>query len=727
MELSKKYKLETLFSVPNSATLLTQEDSDCIAKQVIESYEADEESRKDWLERMKEAIKLALQVKEKKTEPWVGASNVKFPLLTEAALQFQSRAYPALVTSPDLVKCRVMGQDPDGQKTDRAQRVADFMSYQLLEEDENWDEDTDRLFLQLPIVGCMFRKTYYDAATGRNCSTLILPDDFVASYFTTTLSQAPQYTVLLHPTENEIESKIASQEWLDIELPAATTQADTLKAESLKDRGFEPPPQTKEQEKANRKVLEQYLRLDMDGDGYSEPYICVVDYTSKKMLRLAPNFSPMEIRRTNQAQIDELRNQMMTILSIPPQGDTAVAQQADKLERKSYITAIQAQLKALESAGDIIFIPAIEYITKYPFIPSPDGGFYDIGFGQLLAPINDAVDTIINQLIDLGTLNNSNPGFIASNGRIRGADMQFRPFELKRVEVPAGMLKDAIMPLEVNQPSPTMFNLLSLLIKEAQQLASVTEVMTGQLPGQNTKAGVAQQALDQGMKVFSGIVKRLYRSFTQEYRKLYRLNGLYLDPKNYFQTMGLPPDYEIFKQDFLGNPKAILPEADPNLGSDSQRLQQVMLLAQRAATVPGYNPQAVEKRILTVLRIPNIGEIYPGGPPPPNPEIQLKVAEQQRKTRESHDKLIIETSKAMAQIKAAEVAMWKDLALIKAQGDEAAANKIELQLRHYELMEQSIQGMHDRAVAQMELEQNQQALDQEKQAQAAQAAQPAAA
>lgn len=720
MDLSKKYKLETLFSVPNAASLLTEEDSACITKQVISTYDADEESRKEWLERMKDAIKLALQIKEKKTEPWIGASNVKFPLLTEAALQFQSRAYPALVTSPDLVKCRIMGLDPDGQKTERAQRVADFMSYQLLEEDENWDEDTDRLFLQLPIVGCMFRKTYYDSATGRNCSTLILPDDFVASYYTTTLSQAPQYTVLLHPTENEIESKIASEEWLDIELPPATEQMDTLKAESLENRGFQPPPGTKQNEKESRKVLEQYLRLDMDGDGYSEPYICTVDCTSKKMLRLVPNFTPMEVRRTNQSQIDDIKNQMMTILSMPPVGDTATAQQADKLEKKSYVQAMMAQLKALESQGDIIYIPSIEYITKYSFIPSPDGGFYDIGFGQLLAPINDAVDTIINQLIDLGTLNNSNPGFIASNGRIRGQDMQFRPFELKRVEVPAGMLKDAIMPLEVNQPSPTMFNLLSLLIKEAQQLASVTEVMTGQLPGQNTKAGVAQQALDQGMKVFSGIVKRLYRSFTQEYRKLYRLNGLYLDPKNYFQTMGLPPDYEIFKQDFLGNSKSILPEADPNLGSDAQRMQQAMMLAQRAATVPGYNAQAVEKRILTILRVPNVQEIYPGTPPPPNPEIALKAAEQQRKTRESHDKLIIETSKAMAQIKAAEVAMWKDLAIIKAQGDESAANKIELQLRHYELLEQSIQGMHDRAIAQMELEQNQQQLDQQGQAQAQQ-------
>lgn len=723
MDFKKKYKLDELFSKQNAAELLAEVDCEQIAKIVVDCYEADEESRSDWLMRMKDAIKLALQVKEQKTEPWVGASNVKFPLLTEAALQFQSRAYPALVTKPDLVKCRVMGQDPDGKKTARAQRTSDFMSYQLLEEDETWEEDTDRLFLQLPIVGCMFRKTYYDAATARNCSDLILPDDFVVSYYTTTLNQAPQYTIILHPTQNEIEGNFASGEWLEVELPESTTDTDTLKYESLKNRGFQPPADS-DRQKEDRKVLEQYKRFDLDGDGYSEPYIATVDYTSKKLLKLVPNFTPREVRRTNQAAIDDMRNQMMQIMQMPPVAQDTVGQQTEQLEKKAYLQAMAAQLKALESQGDIINIPSIEYVTKYPFIPSPDGGYYDIGFGQLLGPLNDAVDTIINQLIDSGTLSNSNPGFIASNGRIRGGDLQFKPFELKRIEVPAGMLKDAILPLEVNAPSNVLFNLLGMLIKQAQELASVTEVMTGQLPGQNTKAGVAQQALDQGMKVFSGIVLRLYRAFTQEYRKLFKLNRLYLDPKQYFQTLGIQPDFQVYSEDFLGSEKAVLPEADPNMGSESQRLQQAMFLSQRASTVGGYNPMAVERRILTLMRIPNVNEIYPGTPPPPNPEIALKAAEQQRKALDSHHKMVIETSRALADMKKDEVDMYVALAELKAKGDGVAVKHAEMLINKFQTMHEAIASMRDHALQEAELMQNQQQLDQQKQAQAAQ---PAAA
>ncbi|MDE2106349.1 MAG: hypothetical protein KGL39_54540, partial [Patescibacteria group bacterium] len=501
MKFSKTYKLPDLFTKQNAAEILSDEDRDAIAKKVVEGYKVDEESRSSWLKKMKDAIKLALQVKEHKTEPWPGCSNVKFPLLTTAALQFQSRAYPALVTKPDLVNCRVIADDPDGSLTAQAERKATFMSYQLLEEDENWEEDTDRMLLQLPIVGCMFRKTYFDPLTAKNCSELVLPDDFVVDYYTTSLSSSSRYTHILHPTKDDIEGYKLAEYWLDVELPEVSHDDDTLKSESLQDRGFEAPADSNYQQ-SSRKVLEQYCRFDLDDDGYSEPYIVTVDLESEKMLRFVPNFTPEHIVHTNQAAINDLKNQMLALVKMPLQGQTTVQQMEDKVTRQGFLRAMAGQLAELAKQGKIISIEPIQYFTKYPFIPSPDGGFYDIGFGILLAPINDAVDTLINQMIDAGTLGLSNVGFLASNARVRGGNLQFRPFELMRVEVPAGMLKDAILPLEVNPPPPILFQLLEMLIGEARQLSSATEVMTGQLPGQNTKATVATQALDQGMKVF---------------------------------------------------------------------------------------------------------------------------------------------------------------------------------------------------------------------------------
>lgn len=719
MEL-ETFSLQKILGTQNVAEILSEKDRTAISRQVMTEYNLDEGSRSEWKRRVGTSIKLALQISERKTEPWAGASNVKFPLMTVAAMQFQSRAYPALVTKPDLVKCRVMGEDPTGQESQRAQRTEDFMSYQLLEEDADWESDTDQLLLQLPIVGCMFRKTYFDSYTGRNRSDVLLPDDFCISYYAKSIQKASHYTILRHFSFDEVESRIRGGEWLDVKLAPPGNPPEGIKEENLEKRGFNAPAPSAEgsDRYSQRIVLEHYSRFDLDGDGYAEPYICTVDKADQKLLRMACNFTQDRIHRDNQAEINSVRNQLSQLVKNPPQGTTPEEIQQDGITKQAYIQALLQQLDILAKRGKILEIEPIEYVTKYPFIPSPDGGFYDIGFGQLLGPLNDAVDTIINQLIDSGTLANSNTGFIASNARVRGGDLKFRPFEMKRIDVPAGMLKEGIMPLEVNPPSPVLFQLLELLVRQAQEMASITEVMTGQLPGQNTKATVAQQALNQGMKVFSGILQRLYRAFSEEYRKLYKLNRLYLDPKNYFETLGIPLSFPIYQEDFLGNPKSVIPSADPNLGSDADRLQQAMFLSQRAQQVPGYNQSAVEQRILQLMKVPNIAEIYSGAPPPPNPELHLKIAEQQRKVTEAQTKMQVLSLEAAGRIKALEVQMWKDLAEIKARGDEGAARKVELEIAHFQAIHEALASMRQHALQEAQLQQ--QAQQQQAQQQQAQ-------
>ena len=199
--------LRQIEAAENVDLLLTPEQSNSIGDEVVKAYEEAKSSRKEWEKRTDESIKLALQMVEPKSYPWQNASNVKFPLVTIAALQFAARAYPALVKAPDLARYRVMGEDEGGVKAARAERVGRHMSYQLLDQDENWEEDTDRQFIVIPIIGCAFKKTYWDALKGRNCSRLVLPQNLVVHYYTRTIEECERKTEWFELYEREIKER----------------------------------------------------------------------------------------------------------------------------------------------------------------------------------------------------------------------------------------------------------------------------------------------------------------------------------------------------------------------------------------------------------------------------------------------------------------------------------------------------------------------------------------
>ena len=225
-------------------------------------------------------------------------------------------------------------------------------------------------------------------------------------------------------------------------------------------------------------MIEQHLYLDLDGDGYQEPYVAIVHKASKQLLRLVPRFFTSSIEFSKD----------------------------DK----------------------ILSIKAEQYFTKYPFIPSPDGGFYDLGFGVLLGPLNSSINTIINQLIDAGTMANTAGGFLGRGIKIKGGNSSFAPNEWKPVESSGDDLRKSIVPLPVREPSQVLFTLLSLLINYGERIGGSVDILVGQNPGQNTPAETSRTMAEQGMKIFSGIFKRTYRSLRDEFRKQYRLNHLYL-------------------------------------------------------------------------------------------------------------------------------------------------------------------------------------------------------
>ena len=245
-ELKYNLKTEDLIYEPNIADLLTEEECNTIGMQVYKDFEADVLSRTDWEKRMESSMKLALQVTEAKNFPWPNASNIKFPLVTIAALQYHARAYPVLINGDQPVKCRVIGDDPDDQKSKRASRVETHMSYQIMEEDEDWESEMDKALITQPIIGCAFKKTFYDPIKKINMSENILAKDLVVNYWTKSLETAPRITHVLYYTKNDIYERVVRGLWQDVSRDKPTqsgesTQSNTLKQAQDKAQGTTAP------------------------------------------------------------------------------------------------------------------------------------------------------------------------------------------------------------------------------------------------------------------------------------------------------------------------------------------------------------------------------------------------------------------------------------------------------------------------------------------------------
>jgi len=298
MELTTKLTLEDIQDADNLADLLKDEELKDIGRRVRESYETDEQSRRKWKIRNEDATELALQITKAKTTPWPNAANVKFPLLTIAALQFASRAYPALVKAPDLVKFRVQGRDQDGQKAARAGRISAHMSYQLLEQDEAWEEDQDKAFLALPILGCLFKKSYYDPVLGHNVSKLVLPKDLAVHYYAKSIEEAARKTEIFELYTNEVRER--ELRGIFKEQDYGPPETPTEKPEDSR-QGLTAPLDDKD---TPRTFLEQHLFLDLDGDGYKEPYVVTIEKATEKVARIVARIG--EITTEQSVKIKDL-------------------------------------------------------------------------------------------------------------------------------------------------------------------------------------------------------------------------------------------------------------------------------------------------------------------------------------------------------------------------------------------------------------------------------------
>lgn len=555
VEVEEEQPIETIIrfmGMQNIAEEIDRNELKRIGMKCKEDYETDCDSLEEWRSTNQEAMKLAKQVRETKTFPWRNASNVKVPLIGQAAMNFNARAYPEVVQGDKVVKAKVVGEDPEESKAKRAERISEHMSYQLLDEMPNWEGDTDKLLIMLPIVGTMFRKVSWNEVYQRPEVTLVMPDKITVNYESESLNledcrRISEEVILF---KNDIVERERAGLWLE------NVKYNTVGADS---EGQDEPIEEDEQT-----FIQQLCYLDLDDDGYEEPYLVTFLKESGDVVRIIANYD-------------------------------------------------EATVTFNQETGEIERIAPYRIYTDYHFIPAFDGGFYSTGFGSYLYPINQTIDTIINQLIDAGTLSNVQGGFLGKGMRGKMGSTPLQPGEWRPVDSKGADLKNNIVPLPAKEPSGTLFNLMVMLIDMGKEMSSITDILAGVPQGQNTPVGTTLAMIEQGMKVIDAVYKRIYRALKEEYKMLYRINSIYLDPAVYANVLD---DQQANQQaDYAYGDFDIVPVGDTRISSQVMRTMKAQA-ALDLVVQTGGNVQFAGKQVLTAMDIDNVDEYYPETPDP---------------------------------------------------------------------------------------------------------------
>jgi len=602
-------------AMDNIAESLDAETLQKIGSQVVDGYDTDRNDRKPWEEKMKTAMDLALQNSKKKTFPWNNASNIMMPVITEAIIQYNSRMYPALIPPVDIVKGRVVGFDTDGEKQNQAIRVSKHMSYQMLEEMEEWEEETDRGLIVQPLLGNMYKKTYYDESLGRNVSEMLSPNEFVMCNNAKSLETSFRKTHFFDATENDIKIGMLSGQYRDADL-GKPQKDDSDKPESQKT--------SETDDSTPYLLLEQHTWYDLDGDGLMEPYICTVEYKSRQPLKIVAGYT-----------VDDIIADQETVFEVKQE----------------------------------------QFFVKYGFMPNPDGSVMDLGLGQLLCPLNEQINTSINQLNDAGTLGIMGGGLLGRGIKIKGGEIKRRMGQYTSVPTSGQDLQRNIVHFPEVKPSSVLFNLLGMMMTSAQRIASTLDSQVGENPGQNQKATTTLAVQEEGKRIFSGIYKRSHRSLKKEIKRLYYLNSVNLDAESYLNILDGVPVAErekigdkIFRNDYDAKSVNIIPAADSNYTSSQMKMAKANSLIQKIQTGL-INPQIAMKRALEAEEQPGIEEIMSVQQPPP----PFEVTKHNDEMKLGYAKLMLETLNKESEwinneIKATSNAI---LAIAKAEGEES--------------------------------------------------------
>jgi hypothetical protein len=543
----------------NLAEVLDESVLGSLASDLQGKVREDLETRQDWEEAISKGLNLLGINYEDRSEPFLGATGVTHPLLSEATTQFQSQAYKEMLPSGGPIKTNILGT-PTKETEDQAQRIKDFMNYQITEVMEEYDPDTDQMLFYLPLTGSTFKKVYFDPTKQRAVSKFVPAEDLIVPYSASDLRTAERVTHMVRMSYNDVRKLQVAGVYKDVELSTTDSGEDEGSIQETTDelQGLHP-----NYSDDVYTLLEIHVDLDLEGfedrdlegepSGIMLPYIVTIDQNSSKVLSVVRNY-----------------------------------REQDQLKRKR------------------------QYFVHFKFLPG--FGFYGFGLLHTIGGLSRAATSILRQLIDAGTLSNLPAGFKARGVRIRNDDEPLNPGEFRDIDVPGGDLKNSIIPLPYKEPSATLAQLLGVVVDSGRRFAQVADAKVADVNSQ-APVGTTVALIEQGSKIISSIHKRLHYGQKQEFRMLAEIFADNPVPYPYFVGNVAP---EIMQQDFDGRID-ILPVSDPNIFSMSQRLSLAQTQLQLAQAAPQiHNQYEAYRRMYDALDVKNIDSILPT-PKPPQP------------------------------------------------------------------------------------------------------------
>ena len=542
----------------NLADFLDESILASIGSDLQEQYVDYKTSRQDWEMTYTKGLDLLGFRYETRTEPFRNASGVTHPVLAESVTQFQSQAYKELLPADGPVRTQIVGKI-DSQKEQQSERVRDFMNYQIMNVMKEYEPEFDQMLFYLPLAGSTFKKVYYDAILGRAVSKFIPAEDLIVPYSATSLEDADAIIHVLRISENDLRKQQVNGFYRDVELGEPPLKSDALKEKERQLEGI----RVEKQDNVYT-LLECHVNLDIEGfedrDQTGEPTGIKLPYV-------------VTIEESSQEVLSIRRNYKAD----------------DPLKNKT------------------------NYFVHFKFLPGL--GFYGFGLIHMIGGLSRTATQALRQLLDAGTLSNLPSGFKMRGIRVRDDAQPIQPGEFRDVDAPGGNLRDAFMPLPFKEPSATLLQLMGIVVEAGQRFASIADMQVGD-GNQNAAVGTTMALLERGSRVMSAIHKRLYASLKNEFELLAKVFATYLPPTYPYDVVG--GTREIKAADF-DEKIDILPVADPNIFSQSQRINLAQTEMQLAMSNPQmHNLYQVYRTMYEAIGVKNIDLILPP-PQPPTP------------------------------------------------------------------------------------------------------------
>lgn len=536
-----------------------------LASDLSSKYQDYTASRKDWAQTYTQGLDLLGFKYNNRTEPFSGASGATHPVLAEAVTQFQALAYKELLPADGPVRTQTIGM-PSQEKTQQAARVKDFMNYELMEKMKEYEPDFDQLLFNLPLAGSAFKKVYYDDMEQRAVSKFVPADDLIVPYTATSLDDAEAIIHRVKISENDLRKQQVGGFYKDIEIGKPGDKETEIEK---KERELEGVTRTTNEDVYT--LLECHIDLDLEG------FEDVNQETGE----------PSGIKVPYIVTLEENSREVLSI-------------------RRNY------------EIGDAMK-NKINYFVHFKFLPGL--GFYGFGLIHMIGGLSRTATSALRQLLDAGTLSNLPAGFKMRGIRIRDDAQSIQPGEFRDVDAPGGNLRDSFMMLPFKEPSQTLLSLMGIVVQAGQRFASIADLQVGD-GNQQAAVGTTVALLERGSRTMSAIHKRIYSALKQEFKLLARVFKLYLPPEYPYDVVG---GQRVVKQTDFDDRVDILPVADPNIFSQTQRISLAQTELQLASSNPQmHNLYQAYRNMYEALGVKNIDQVLikPMQPMPKDPALE---------------------------------------------------------------------------------------------------------